>query len=29
MFYVRDGLGEVLSCMHDIVGAEEYTKLSD
>jgi hypothetical protein len=29
MFYVRDGLGEVLSCMHDIVGGEEYTKLSD
>jgi hypothetical protein len=26
MYYVRDGFGEVLSCLHDIVGGEEYTK---
>ena len=29
LYYIRDGFGEVLSCIHDIVGPEEYSRLCD
>ena len=29
MHYVREGFGEVLSCLHDIRGEEEYCRLCE
>ena len=29
LYHVRDGFGEVLSCLHDIVGTSEYSRLVD
>ena len=29
LYYIRDGFGEVLTCIHDIVGPDEYSRLCD